>query len=84
LIQLGEQFRWGWHFLTSVCGATFAFFAVRGIGLIEFFIEYVAADIDAFVTNIDPRAGDEFFNLGVALSAEGAHGKIGSAGHRFI
>jgi hypothetical protein len=64
-----------------VRGFAFALFAGGWVRLVEFFFEDIAANIDAFVADINAGAGDEFFYLGVALSAEGAHGEIGCAGH---
>jgi hypothetical protein len=44
-------------------------------------VENVGAKGDAVVTDVDSGAGNEFFNLGVALAAEGAKGEVGRAGH---
>jgi hypothetical protein len=64
-----------------VRGFALALFASGCVWLVDFFIEDIATNVDAFVADINARAGDEFFYLGVALSAEGTHGEIGSAGH---
>jgi hypothetical protein len=47
-------------------------FAFRGCAT-EFLFKDVLADVDALVADIDAGAGDQFFDLGVALSAERTH-----------
>jgi hypothetical protein len=44
-------------------------------------VKNIGAKGDAVVANVDPRTGDEFLYLRMALSAEGAKGEVGGAGH---
>ena len=59
-------------------GLAFAFFRCAA----KFLFEDVRANPDALVADVNAGAGDELFDLRVALSAERAHGEIGGAGHR--
>jgi hypothetical protein len=47
----------------------------------EFLFQDSPANGDAAVANINARAGNEFANFGLALSAERAHGEIVRARH---
>jgi len=49
--------------------------------LVQLFFEDTATDVDAPVTNVNAGTGDQLFDFGVALSAEGAHREIGGSGH---
>lgn len=50
----------------------------------QFFIKDLVAEINALITDIDPRTGDQFSNLLLGLSAEGALQMGVEFGHRAL
>ena len=42
----------------------------------QFLAQNGGADVDAFVTNIDARSGNQLFDLRVAFATEGTHSEI--------
>jgi hypothetical protein len=50
--------------------------AVSRFGPFESLLDDIVAKPDAIIANIDPRTGDEFIDVGLALSAEGAEQSV--------
>ena len=72
LVELGKDGGRGGNLETGFFRRGFAF----GRSAAEFLFENVGANLDALVADIHTGTGDQFFNLRMALSAEGAHRQI--------